>query len=49
VWETGEVNTGSWWGDLKERGHMGNLGVDVMMVLKSNCRKLDGEAWTGLI
>jgi len=36
-------------GDLRERGHMADLGVDVRMILKSNCRKLDGEAWTGLI
>jgi hypothetical protein len=32
-----------------ERGLMPDLGVDVRMILKSNCRKLDGDACTGLI
>ena len=27
VWKTGEVHTGIWWGDLRERCHMENLGV----------------------
>jgi len=28
VWETGEVHTGFWWGDLRERGHLEELSVD---------------------
>jgi hypothetical protein len=49
VWETGEVHTEIWWGYLRERGHMVDLVLDVRMILKLNCSKLDGEAWTGLI
>ena len=43
VSETGELHAGIWWGDLRERGHMGDLGVDGRMILKLNCRKLDGR------
>jgi hypothetical protein len=25
---TGEVHTGFWWGDIMERGHLEDLGVD---------------------
>ena len=32
-----------------ERDLTVDLGVDVRMILKSNCRKLDGDACTGLI
>ena len=28
VWETREVYTGFWWGDLSERDHLEDLGVD---------------------
>jgi hypothetical protein len=28
AWETGEVHTEFWWGDLKERDHLQDLGVD---------------------
>jgi len=28
VWGRGEVHTGFWWGDLRERYHLGDLGVD---------------------
>ena len=49
VWETAEVQTGFWWGDLTERDHLENLGVDGRMILKFIFKKWDGEAWTGLI
>ena len=28
VWETVEVHTGFWWGNLRERGRLGDPGVD---------------------
>jgi hypothetical protein len=30
VWGTGEVHTGFWWGDLRERDLLEDLGVDGM-------------------
>ena len=38
-----------WWGDLKERDHLEDLGVDWRIILKWVFRKWDGETWTGLI
>ena len=29
VFETGEVHTVFWWGNLRERGHLKNVGIDV--------------------
>jgi len=28
AWETVELHTAFWWGDLSERGHLGEVGVD---------------------
>jgi hypothetical protein len=28
VWETGEVHTEFWWGNLRKREHLEDLGVD---------------------
>jgi hypothetical protein len=49
VWETGEMHTGFWWGDLRERDHLKDLGTDGRIILKLIFKKQDGEAWTGLI
>jgi len=27
-WGRGKVRTGFWWGDLMERGHLKNVGLD---------------------
>jgi hypothetical protein len=35
----GEVHTGFWCGDLRERDHLEVLGVDVKMVLKRILKK----------
>jgi hypothetical protein len=48
VWETGKVYTGYWWGKLKERNHLEDLGVDERIILTWTFEKWDGEALTGL-
>jgi hypothetical protein len=47
VRETGEVHTAFWRGDLRERDHLEDLGVDVRIILNWIFKKWDG-AWTGL-
>jgi hypothetical protein len=32
--ETGEVYTGSWWGHLRERDHLEDVGIDGRIILK---------------
>ena len=51
VWETGEVHTGFWWGDLRERDHLKDLDIDerVIIIIKCICKKWDVEPWTGSI
>jgi len=44
----GQVCTGFWWGDLKERDDLEGLGVDGRIILKW-IFKWNGQAWTGLI
>jgi hypothetical protein len=41
--------TGFWWGNLRERDVLGYAGVDGRIILRWIFRKLDLEAWTGLI
>ena len=49
VWETGEVHTRFWRGDLREGDYLEDIGVDEKIILKWTFKKWDGEAWTGLI
>jgi len=38
----GEVLTGFWWGNLRERDHMEDLGVDGRVILRWIFRELGG-------
>jgi hypothetical protein len=44
-----EVHTGFWWGDLREKYNLEDLGLDWRMILKWVFKECDGEAWTGQI
>jgi hypothetical protein len=44
----GEVCTGFWWGNLRERDHGGDPDVDGRIILRWIARKWDGGVWTGL-
>jgi hypothetical protein len=43
-----EAYTGFWWGNLRERDHCGDPGVDGRMILRRIVTKLDVGVWTGL-
>jgi hypothetical protein len=34
VWEAVELRTAFWWGDLSERDHLGDVGLDGRIILK---------------
>jgi hypothetical protein len=43
-----EACIGFWWGNLRERDHWGDIGVDGRIMLGSIFRKWDVGVWTGL-
>jgi len=43
------VYTGFWWGNLRERDHLEDSGIDRKIILRWIFRKWDVGAWTGLI
>jgi hypothetical protein len=45
--ERGEVYTGFWGGNLKERNHLEDQGIDGRILLRWIFRKWDVGAWTG--
>jgi hypothetical protein len=49
VLETGDLHTGLWWGDLRERGHLKDIGLNEKILLNWVLTKWNGEAGTGLI
>jgi len=42
-----EAYTGFWWGNLRERDHLGDPGVDGRIILRHIFRKWYEELWTG--
>ena len=44
-----EVYTGFWWGNLRERDHFEDPGVDGRIILRWIFRKWDVGVWTGSI
>jgi hypothetical protein len=44
-WETGEVCTGLWWGDPRERDHLEDLGIDGSINIKMDLQKV---GWRGM-
>ena len=47
VWERGEVCTGFWLGNLRERDHWGDRDLDGMIILRWIFRKWEGVVGTG--
>jgi hypothetical protein len=46
---TRELHKGFWWGDLMERDHLQDLGVDGSIISNWIFKKWYIEAWSGLI
>jgi hypothetical protein len=42
VWGRGEVHTGNWWGNLRDRYYLKDLGVRGRVILKWILKKWDG-------
>jgi hypothetical protein len=49
MWWREEVYTALWWGNLRERNHWEDPGVDGRIILRWIFRKWDMKAWTGSI
>ena len=47
VWGNGKVHTEFRWGNLRERCHLEDPGVDGRKILRSIFRKWDVGIWTG--
>jgi hypothetical protein len=49
VWWRGEMHAVFWWGNLRERSHLGNRDIDGRIILKLVCKKQDERAFTGFV
>jgi hypothetical protein len=45
----GEAYTGFWWGNLREKEHLGDPGADGRIILRCIFMQWDVGVWTGLI
>jgi hypothetical protein len=43
VWGRGEVHTGFWWANLRERDHLEHLSIDGKVILKWFFKQGDGD------
>jgi len=41
------VYTGFWWGNLRERGHLGDQGIDGRIILRWIFKEWDVGVWSG--
>ena len=48
IWETGDVHTEFWWGNMRKSDHPEYLSIDGRIILKCNFKKLFGRVWTDL-
>jgi hypothetical protein len=49
IWGRAVVYIGLWWGDLRERDHLKDPGLDERIILRWIFRKCDMGVWTGSI
>jgi len=49
LWETGEMHTEFWWGDLREGDYLEDPDVEGRILSEGIFKKWDGGAWTGLL
>jgi hypothetical protein len=47
VWGRVEVYTEFWWGNLRERDHLEDPGIDGRIILRWIFREWNVRAWTG--
>jgi len=47
VWGRGESYTRFWWGNLRERNHLKDPGVDGRTILRWISKKRDVRVWSG--
>ena len=47
--EIGEVHTGFWWDNQRERDHFEDLDVDGRLIFEWIFRKWDWEVWTAFL
>jgi len=49
IWDRTEMHMQLWYANLKERGHLKDLGVGKRIILQHILQKYDWRMWTGLL